>query len=300
MLELTSQEREPIALTRTMHISDLFGTVIEARRADPQSLIGYGARKWPCFTECCGGFRPGEVISLTADTGVGKSTFALNWLLDSVFQDRRCFLISLEERWQATALRLATMTLERNFMKADDIQVGTIGTLWRDAPLWLLSAHGPQKDELILRSLEHAAKEKGCMFAVIDHLDYIERTYRPQEGDSAIIGHFMRRLCGVAHACEMAIVVICHPKKLETRGLQNREIGMDEMKGSSSIKQESDMVFSLYQPDRGKNDTILRFQKVRSPRYSRNTGAFVRFHFNYDSLWLEERSTHAEWGDVRA
>lgn len=100
-----------------------------------------------------------------------------------------------------------------------------------------------------------------------------------------MVGDFLRRLAGLAHEYNVAILLIVHPTKTGEKGLKNREIGIDEMKGSSSIKQESDAVFSLF---RDKDFTYLRFLKIRHHLYSKYLNAMIAFRFDQTNLRFEE------------
>lgn len=277
-------------------LAELSNLLIKAFRTSRESLYGRPLTCWPIFSESFGGTRPGELITVTGETGSGKSSLTLNWALNAARNGISALLVSLEERWEATAIRLASMTAKKPFKDFDPTDMGGIIEIWPGIKLWYLDVHGPQKDDYLLETIRVAKETLGIQLVVIDHLDYVEKTFRPNEGESYTIGHFLRRLCGTIHKHEVTAILVAHPKKLEVRGIGAREVGMDELKGSSSIKQESDAVISIYQPNRERNETILRFQKIRHPTYSRNTMGYLRFMFNSKTLWLEELSTAVEWG----
>lgn len=278
------------------HISELRDLLIERYKADPNSIRGFGTMRWSAFNDTFGGFRPGEVVTITAETGMGKTSFMLNWLMDAVQQGHPALLISLEERWAATAERLAVMTARKPMLEWQPEELGGIMEIWKGVPLYYLDHHGRIDQAQAFAAIEKAVKDHGAKMVVIDHMDYLRRTPEKGENEAALIGGFMQDLAGAAHKHDVCVLLVAHPRKTEVKGIHRREIGMDELKGSSSIKQESDAVLSVFQPDPNTTEMLLRFQKIRSIHFSKNNGGFLRFEFDPKTLWFRELSASVEWG----
>ena len=284
--------------SRLLPFKDLFNELVALHKEDPRNLEGFPTLSWPVFHEAFGGARPGELVVITADTGMGKTTFALNWMLDMIRSKKHSLLISLEMRWSAMAMILGQMIQGKRFTEFKDEDISAIYEVLKDLRGWYLFDNGPQKLEFISKAIEVAADKYGCQFVVLDHFDYIMRQMAFGQSESYLIGDIMRRLCGLAHRTKTTIVLIVHPSKTNQKGISHREIGMDELKGSSSIKQEADAVMSLYQPNPDMPETILRFQKIRAPWFSQNRDGFIRYRFDPNSLRLTEVSTKIEWGSA--
>jgi len=290
--------KEPEIMGRVSPGSELFSELIHAWKKDPRMLEGFPTLNWPAFNQAFGGARPGELIVVTADTGMGKTTFAVNWLMDFCRTKRAGFLVSLEIRWAEMARKIAQLISKKPLKKMTQEDLAGVGDILQHTPLWYFDANGPQRVDFLLKAIKYAAFEKNCQFIVVDHLDYLIRSVRSNEPLSYVIGDTMRQLCTVAHQTDATILLIVHPSKLESKGIGRREIGMDELKGSSSIKQEADAVLSSYRPNPNENETIIRFQKIRGMSHSRNTMSFLRYSFEPDSgQWLET-STKPEWGSL--
>lgn len=280
------------------HISQMFDLLVESYLRDPREILGYPTLNWHAFNQAFGGARRGEVITVTGETGCGKTTFAINWLLDTIRQKKPSLLISLEIQWFSVLRQLAQMIQDKPFEKFGDTDIAGVGGVLRDLPLYVLDVNGMVPDKLVLTAIDYAVTQHAVQFVVLDHLDYINKTRgQSWQNESYVIGDFMRDLCGKAHELNTTIVVIAHPSKTMVKGVGRREIGLDELKGSSSIKQESDAVFGIYQPDPSIAETRLRFLKIRATGYSENTLSYLRFSFSKNTLKLTELSTQPEWGN---
>lgn len=289
--------RQHTVQTKTVKIGELFNDIVERFGEKREAILGHPTTNWSAFNATFGGARPGEVITLTSETGTGKTTFALNWMMDAAQSGVACFLVSCEIPVSMVAVQVAQMIAGKRFSRFGKEDLAPVSAVLDTLPIWFLDRHGMIEEELLYTAMSYAHKEFGCRFMVIDHLDYIIKERQQWQNESYVIGDTMRRLCGKTKEIEATSLVIAHPAKLNQPGVKRREIGLDELKGSSSIKQESDAVFGIYRPDPEKNVTRLRFLKIRNHEFGRFTGGTLRFSFNPESLVLSELSTGVEWGD---
>lgn len=275
-----------VAIRSGSEYSSAFVDMCEAPVSDSE---GFKTQRWPGFNEHFGGSRA-ELVTITGETGRGKTTFALNWLLDTLDQGRKSLCISLEGGAKpAIAMLSQTITGKRPSQTSleDRKKVVQMLELW---PLWLLDHSGPLPENTLLHVIRYACEELGVRFIVLDHLDYVEKEWG-KRNEAYVIGDCVRRLSGAAASNNCTIVLVCHPTKLGG----DREVAMDDLKGSSSIKQESASVLSLYRPDPETGDAWLRFNKIRSPYFSRATGARLQFSFNSKKQEYREFTGKLDW-----
>lgn len=280
------------------HISEVFIDLVDKWKQDPSYLTGKRTTCWPVFNSAFGGARPGELITLTSETGTGKTTFAMNWLMDTVRQGITSMVISLELPMFAIGQMIAQMITGKSFSEFDASVLGGVGEVLKGLPLYFLETNGKTKEDYIVKAMDYAGVKLGVKFILIDHMDYIEKNRTEKwVNDSYMIGDTMRRLCGKTREIEATTLLIAHPSKLEQKGVKMREVGIDELKGSSSIKQESDAVISVFRPDPGKNMTQVRFLKIRNGDFGRFVNGKLRMSFDPRSRLLTELSTSVEWDD---
>ena len=85
----------------------------------------------------------------------------------------------------------------------------------------------------------------------IDHLDYIVPMAIPGGNRTEMIGHTMRTLKTMATEYEIVIFLMVHTKQPK----DTMAPGLESIKGSSFIGQESDAVFTMHRPaKRGQRD----------------------------------------------
>lgn len=275
------------------HIKDTFTHLVKRLGEAPETFTGYPTLHWKGFNRYFGGAR-GELICVTADTNVGKSTFARNWLLDTVEAGRKACLISLEDSIYWACECLAQMIIKKDLTAFLEEDMATVAQSYAKFHLWYLDHNGPIKENFLYQILSYCIEELKVTFFVIDHLDYIEKQWGGKN-ESYVIGDTMRRLSGIAHKHRVTILLMVHPSKIGEKGTKTREVGLDEMKGSSSIKQESDAVFGLYRPVMNIPEVYLRFLKIRG-RYHSSIHGKIKFGFDTYSLRYHELTGELEYG----
>lgn len=294
-LEEVRSHKSKVSTQEIRHIKERFSHVIRRMRQSEREIVGHPHSTWLGFNQVFGGAR-GELITITADTGVGKSTFARNWLKDTVEQGRRALLVSLEDPINAVTECFSQMIARKDIRDFSDDDAKTVGESFLKWPLYYLDHQGPLSESLLAKLLDYSVEELGVNFIMIDHLDYIEKEWS-RRNESYVIGDTMRRLAGKSHQHDITIVLIVHPAKLDVKGTAHREVGLDELKGSSSIKQESDAVFGLFRPNPQVAEAYLRFLKIRNHRFSKNVKGKLRFGFDPVSLEWWEVTGSLEWGE---
>jgi len=283
-----------------LHISELFSHVVEARASGTQRLKGYPTTCWPVFNEAFGGLRGGEVTVITAETGAGKTTFALNWAADYAKPgENGVFYVSVEMSKQATAEKLAQLIHRKPVSEFDQntdfCDLRAVKEVFKNLNFWFFDHYGRLDMDRLTKAIWYAVCEKRTRLIVIDHLGYLIRQDR-SETQALAIGNTMRDLSLLANQLNVSILLVVHPGKLYLQG-KRRLVDLDDLKGSSDIKQEASNVISLFKPDRSTPETYLYFLKIRSHHHSSSVGGRLRFDFDHRSLWLSEVSDHIEFSD---
>ncbi|MFH1261888.1 MAG: DnaB-like helicase C-terminal domain-containing protein [Pseudomonadota bacterium] len=297
-------ETSPIAVgdisNSVVHIRELFDHVINARTADPETIFGYATKCWPVFGRAFGGLRPGEVTVITAETGTGKTNFALNWAADYARPGiNGVFYVSLEMSKQATAEKLAQLIQRKPVREFDRgtnfIDLQATREVFDHLNFWFFDHYGRLKIDRLLKAIWYAVCEKKTRLIVIDHLAYLVHEER-SENQTVAVENTMRDLALVANQTGATILLIVHPRK-GSPDEKRRPLGLDDLKGSSAISQEASNVLSLFRPDRTKPETFLYFLKIRSHHFSGSLGGGIRLLFDPRTLWLSELSTEIEYSD---
>jgi twinkle protein len=192
------------------------------------------------------GIRKGELTVVTADTGVGKTTFCLNLLVNCVMQGIPVWINSWEMKPEIVMRKIASIVLRKpmkmcSFTEEDNIAFNaftsshsiyvnpnTIGTDMDKFAKSLLIANG-----------------MGVKVVLIDHLDYLVRDNKDKLHEA--IDETVKRLHELAFLFNIHLILICHPRQSSAA---QEEVGMHGLKGSSSIKQYADNIIILHRCSR--------------------------------------------------
>lgn len=221
-----------------------------------------------------GSFLPGELLTIGGDTGHGKSLLAMN-IAQNVYhnEQRPVLLVNLElTRYQA---------VQRFYSLSDDHDYA--GIMIQRAPAV------SYRDIDVL--MERAKDEDACL-VVIDHLHFFSRSAENETRElSRITKHFKE--CAVER--ELPVILLSHvtpTRIMAPDGTVKKEYkpGLHNLKGSSSIEQDSDMVGFVYRKD-GQNDMEFYLRKNRSRALNTQSTLFHQRGWKLieDTLWLPKK-----------
>ena len=167
-----------------------------------------------------GGFRPQQLISVSALTGSGKTSFVV---------DLTARMIHLKPLW--LTFEESVEELSEKFSVDRQEQVPDFFSPKSVVPYNLQWV----EDKVIEGIAKH-----GSRVVVVDHLDYIV-PYNAERPDLRI-AEAMRFLKGLARKWNIVVILICHlvKAKMETQPT------LDDIRGSAAIGQESDTVILLW------------------------------------------------------
>ena len=189
-----------------------------------------------------GGFRCGEVVVISADTGSGKTTFCTNLISNLAKKGSSVWVNSYEMDIRIVARKIFSVACNKNFrlneFTEQDESNFTFWSLRNKIYLNPISRGHSIKE--LRNSVEMAVYAYGIKFVFIDHLDYIK-----SRGESKNvlenIDEAMREIHQIALEFGVCIILVVHPKQVEA----GRELTKNDLKGSSSIKQYADNIIIL-------------------------------------------------------
>ena len=194
-----------------------------------------------------GSFLPGELLTIGGDTGHGKSLFAMN-IAQNVYQKTQLpvLMVNLElTRFQE---------VQRFYNLAPDHDYAGI-----------MIQRSPAVSYRDIDVLMERAKAEGACMVVIDHLHFFSRSADKEHQElSRITKHFKE--CAVQR--ELPVILLSHvtpTRIMAPDGTVKKEYkpGLHNLKGSSSIEQDSDMVGFVYRKE-GSSEVEFYLKKNRS------------------------------------
>ena len=227
---------------------------------------------WKSMQEKFGGLRPGELTILSGDTGMGKTTFAVNIMYDLATQNNRSMIFSLETGPIPIIKKIYTMQARCEANRENALGNYKEFFSWaQETNLFILDHYGHLPYEKLKMGLVWAAKKAECNCVLVDHFHSVTTPGL----DASHIEHMVMELKAIAQLLNIALIIICHPSK--TKGdSKERMIEMDDLKGSSGLKQYADNVMAVFY-DKPNGITKVKLHKIRDDRFGKNMGTVITY-----------------------
>lgn len=235
---------------------------------------------WDGLNALTYGIRHGELVTITAGSGLGKSQILreIVWhLLQNT--DDNIGLMFLEEGIRKTGLSVMSLAANKPLHLPDtvaseeerkDAFERTLGT----GRLFLFDHFGSTSTDNIVNRVRYMAKALNCKYIVVDHISIIVSAQ--ENGDERkAIDEIMTKLRMLVQETNIALFVVSHLKRPDGRGHEEgAATSLAQLRGSGSIAQLSDMVLGAerngQEEDMTKRNTT--YLRVLKNRYSGMTG----------------------------
>lgn len=225
------------------------------------------------------GLLPGQVMTLLARTGVGKSIWSINLFhrMRMANPDVKILFASLEQgrnEWFERAHRI------HNFYEPGATVVDTIN-YWKDNILIL--DKNRITDEELEDSIDQYSYDLGKVpdLICVDYLGYYARSFPGNEKEKTIAA-----IMGLKSMAREYGTVIYTPHQANRTGQLGGEVSLEMAKDSSAVEETSDLMLTVWAPDHrigNEENTGEIYQKLVK---SRNGGVGSQFRYQYAPLTL--------------
>jgi len=241
------------------------------------------------------GVRKGELVTVTAGSGLGKSQFLreIVWhILNN--SDDNIGLMFLEESVKKTAQSLMSLAVDKPLHLPDssatdeERKYAFDATLGTDR-LFLFDHFGSTSIDNILNRVRFMARGLDCKYVFVDHVSIIVSAQDSGDERKAI-DEIMTKLRMLVQETGISLFVVSHLKRPSDKGHEEGAVtSLAQLRGSGSIAQLSDIVIGLerngqHEDPVERNTTHVRVLKNRFSGltgkacrllYSRHTGRMV-------------------------
>lgn len=271
------------------HASELLESVVSELTNPP---MGNPLPWWTAFTDETGGLRGGELSVLSAPTGAGKTQLLANIACQLWEGNIPCFVAPVETGDRDFLIRMISVLERTDWNTGKAYPADRVNKLLdkylkaiETRPLYISTYENRVAVE-DMEALLRLMATKGVRVALLDNLNFFLKVTRSSD-QLLEIDEAVRVIGNVAKQTKMHIILICHPKKPETK--DTRITSENELKGSSTIVQEAANVFLWNRPEENSNchstDRFLTIRKMRkrgilynkSYRFSYSGGRFEEF-----------------------
>lgn len=239
---------------------------------------------WPCLNTTTRGARMSELVLWCAGTGVGKSQVLREVAHSLIKKGETVGYIALEESTKRTALGLMSIELNKplhlSTASGDEMRRAFDATVG-NGRVFLYDHFGSTETESLLSKVRYLVVSCGAKHIVLDHISIVISGL--EDGDERrLIDNVMTKLRSLVQELDCSIHLISHLRKAAGKPHERGgEITLDDLRGSASLKQLSDIIIALerdQQDEKRKHVTTLR---VIKNRFSGETG--IAGYLKYDT-----------------
>jgi twinkle protein len=251
---------------------------------------------WEAMNQKLGGMRLKELVTITAGTGVGKTTICKELAYNLLMKhDQSVGMLMLEESNTETMDGMLTINLNKNLVtdrakaKQEDIE-SAFDTL-AELPLYLYNHFGSGTMDSILDRIRYMVRGCGVRWIFLDHLSILVSGIDVGDERKQIdVG--MTRLRTLVEELGCGLIMVSHLKRPEgNKGHEDgASVNLSQLRGSHSIGQLSNIVIGVQRQDDLPEDQVELV--VLKNRWSGRRGSGGLLEYNEDSGRLLEATSH--------
>jgi len=203
---------------------------------------------WESLDSLLGGIRPNELTVLTGETASGKTTWAANFGYKLSQENHPGLIASFEMKPIPIIKKMIQMGQGRPFRDLPKHEVETAFKHISTLPLYFIDVYGEVRTNELKDAIYYGKRRHNIEFVILDHLHFFLQYSGDHERQA--IDQTLRDIKAWAMELGIHILLIVHPTKLT---YDNKVVHLNDLKGSSGLKQIPDNVLSIWRP-RGEDD----------------------------------------------
>jgi len=244
------------------------------------------------------GIRYGELVTITAGSGIGKSSFCRELACDLLQRGERVGYLALEESNRRTALGLMSAAVGKSLHLGEHDR-STLTEAYSNSlakwNLFLFDGFGSFDPDVIYNRIEYLACGLDTKVIFLDHLSIL---LSGLDGDERrMIDTTMTKLRSLVERTGIAMFLVSHLRRTsnDTPHEEGARVTLGQLRGSAAIAQLSDGVIALerdQQASAGGDRTTVR---VLKNRYSGEVGVACHLTYDLDTCKFHETEPDEEF-----
>jgi twinkle protein len=244
------------------------------------------------------GIRYGELVTITAGSGIGKSSFCRELATNLLSKGERVGYLALEESNRRTALGLMSAHVGKSLHLGEHDRQ-TLTQAYEDTlarwDLYLFDGFGSFDPDIIYNRIEYLASGLDTKVIFLDHLSIL---LSGLDGDERrMIDTTMTRLRSLVERTGIALFLVSHLKR--TSSDQNHEEGarvtLGQLRGSAAIAQLSDACIGLERNQQSGSQHSATTVRILKNRYSGETGVACQLSYDLPTCKFYETQHEPEF-----
>ena len=234
------------------------------------------------------GMRRGELVTITAGSGVGKSQVCREIAFELLNRGESIGYIALEENTKRTALGLMGLSLERPLhLSKDGISEGAMRSAFDDTVgsgrVFLYDHFGSLATDNLMNRVRYLAKACDVGWVILDHLSIVVSGV--DNGDERkAIDVIMTKLRSLCEETGIGLILVSHLKRPSgDKGWENGlETNLNSLRGSAAIAQLSDICLGVERDQQSDTPNVSTIRVLKN-RFTGETGVGCFVHYNKET-----------------
>ena len=249
------------------------------------------------------GIRRGELVTITAGSGTGKSSFCRELAASLLQKGERVGYLALEESVRRTTLGLMSSTLgkslhSRRIMTMQELDRSDFdSTMLLTGSCYLFDGFGSYDPDVIYNRIEYLAVRTRLSKSSSSTILSILLLSGLDGDERKMIDQTMTRLRSLVERTGIALFLVSHLRRTtsDTNHEEGARVTLGQLRGSAAIAQLSDGVIALerdQQSGSSNSETIVRILKNR---YSGETGIACTLTYNLETCKFHEKEPQRDF-----
>jgi twinkle protein len=276
------------------------GREFTRERLKQKKSKGY-ALPWPELNDMWMGLRPGELNTVAAGSGIGKTTIAR----DIAYHMRtehglKIGNIYLEEANETSVaaycalhagVPLKQLLADPDSLPDDQWDAALASVVWDG--MMFYDHFGSLESERLLTMMRYMAAS-GCQFIVLDHISIVTSGLESSsEGERKDIDILMTKLASFCKETGCGVIAIVHLKRSQGKNFnEGGQISLNDMRGSASIEQLSYNVLAVERDQQDEDEKLYAVLRSLKCRITGETGEADRLKWNKEKGRYELAPKH--------
>jgi twinkle protein len=281
---------------------ELVSCLYEAREYRPDGIVNgkdlwelvsntdeHKAVPYPYFSlnELTHGMRLGELVTVCAGSGIGKSLFCREIAHHLLGLGETVGYIALEESVRRTALGIMGIHLNKPLhLEEEQLDTEALRPAFEETVgngmFYTYDHFGSMDSDNLLGKIRYLIKGFDCKWIFLDHLSIVVSGIAGDD-ERRLIDNTMTKLRSLVEETGCGMVLVSHLKRVDSGHEEGGRVSLHHLRGSQAIAQLSDMVIGLernQQAETTSNETRVR---VLKNRFSGQTGHCTTLNYDGDT-----------------
>ena len=247
------------------------------------------------------GMRKGEIVTVTAGSGIGKSQLCREFSHFLLTQGETVGYIALEESVKRTSLGLMSLAINKPLhlgtveVSQDELKEAFDSTLGTGR-VFLYDHWGSTDSQNLMDKIRYLASGCECGWVILDHISIVVSGM--EGGDERrLIDNTMTKCRALVEELKIGLILVSHLKRPEGKGHEEGgRTTLAQLRGSAGIAQLSDIVLGCERDQQDQETGNVTVVRVLKNRWTGETGVGCLLEYDKYTGRMTEISS-AEFDD---